>query len=608
MKNQIQRHVRVTNVEWDTKGSVPTLCFDVEWDGSWRNDTSWDAAWIFAKIRPLRAAASPEPYPQSVEETAAQIQAGTLPDLNRYLNLPDGVPFYVQSSSSSTQGASTTVSLTVEATAYDQTLPRTTKFDLTSADSGGTNIHSVMSSPRLWLHVPVDPDRDHYTPPADGRIDPAEDGRGIFLYRDKSDEPWSGTARYEGVRIPCPTLAQEYELSAEELPRCDVWVTGLEMVHVAQGAYELGDPAPGASSAPNNCFHTKNAEGELTTYSVQSEARIETNRPDHAKPGELTWNAPSPDSNWGAIPEQLPKGFKAFYCMKRQVTQGEYADFINSLGGLGQAITARYPYGGEGDYRFQIHRAASGRVALRPLRACNWLAWADGIAYAWWAGLRPMSELEYEKACRGPLEAVAQEYSWGRGGSTFRPARIIMGAEGGPYSPVTAPVSGNANLANAGTPLQGGDQGMGPVCDDAFGHGIFPPGVDIKHPSTDETLDHRQHTGTTYYGIYAMTGNLWEFTVNVCSTGGRAFDGSHGNGQLGLAGTLGQYHAGDLIGPVQTTWPAPEDSGNAFRGGSWYTGAFEGRLADRSFAGSMKGYTVRSLDTGMRCVRTAPGS
>ena len=33
--------------------------------------------------------------------------------------------------------------------------------------------------------------------------------------------------------------------------------------------------------------------------------------------------------------------------------------------------------------------------------------------YLDWAGLRPMTELEYEKICRGPSAPVAGEYAWG---------------------------------------------------------------------------------------------------------------------------------------------------------------------------------------------------
>ena len=41
------------------------------------------------------------------------------------------------------------------------------------------------------------------------------------------------------------------------------------------------------------------------------------------------------------------------------------------------------------------------------------LSWPDLCAYADWAALRPMTELEYEKACRGPNNPVLGEYAWG---------------------------------------------------------------------------------------------------------------------------------------------------------------------------------------------------
>ncbi len=46
--------------------------------------------------------------------------------------------------------------------------------------------------------------------------------------------------------------------------------------------------------------------------------------------------------------------------------------------------------------------------------ACDYLSWMDLCAYADWAGLRPMTELELEKACRGGgVSATAGDYPWG---------------------------------------------------------------------------------------------------------------------------------------------------------------------------------------------------
>jgi len=41
-------------------------------------------------------------------------------------------------------------------------------------------------------------------------------------------------------------------------------------------------------------------------------------------------------------------------------------------------------------------------TARMPTRPCGWIGFADGLSYAVWAGLRPMTELEYVKMRQGP--------------------------------------------------------------------------------------------------------------------------------------------------------------------------------------------------------------
>src|SRR5205814_1580703 len=52
-------------------------------------------------------------------------------------------------------------------------------------------------------------------------------------------------------------------------------------------------------------------------------------------------------------------------------------------------------------------------TAARPSRACNYLQWEDETAYLDWAALRPLTELEYEKVCRGTNPPVGFEGAWG---------------------------------------------------------------------------------------------------------------------------------------------------------------------------------------------------
>ena len=43
----------------------------------------------------------------------------------------------------------------------------------------------------------------------------------------------------------------------------------------------------------------------------------------------------------------------------------------------------------------------------------NYVSFTDGLAFTDWAALRPITELEYEKAARGPSEPIDAEFVWG---------------------------------------------------------------------------------------------------------------------------------------------------------------------------------------------------
>jgi len=99
------------------------------------------------------------------------------------------------------------------------------------------------------------------------------------------------------------------------------------------------------------------------------------------------------------------------------------------------------------DQHAGAHFVAAGRYSLsgvwphfEPARlfpACNLLSWWDGAKFAAWAGLRPMSELEYEKACRGPLKPVPDvpddwpEANYARGKSPGENDAVGSGLRGG---------------------------------------------------------------------------------------------------------------------------------------------------------------------------------
>jgi formylglycine-generating enzyme required for sulfatase activity len=196
--------------------------------------------------------------------------------------------------------------------------------------------------------------------------------------------------------------------------------------------------------------------------------------------------------------------------------------------------------------------------------AMNYLSWGDLTAYLDWAGLRPMSELEYEKAARGPNGPVPGEYAWG--------STDIIGA---------------TSITNGGTASEQGQAGSNITYNSAGG---------VQGPTRVGSFGgqgtSRVDTGASYYGAFDLSGNLWERAVTVGNSTGRNFQGtSHGDGNLDTNGDANQ-----------SSWPSISATGAGFRGGSWAFPASYPRLSDRALAAYVDG--LRSYNSGGRGVRS----
>ncbi|KIG16557.1 hypothetical protein DB30_04328 [Enhygromyxa salina] len=429
-----------------------------------------------------------------------------------------------------------------------------------------------------WQHMNVSTLAADHGAPEGTVIVPSEDGVGVFIYRDRDGR---GPLGLRGVRLRTTTACDGEALK--------VWIGALEMVYVAPSEFRVGDPQ--GADGPYCCFYEAgddDDDGRDRSYVIRSEAAIAVGD----EPGMLTWDNTGQMGEHADIPAAFPKGSVGYYVLKHQLTQGEYCDFINHL--QGHQITIRFPYGGQGDYRYTVFKTwGSPRVCTRPERANNWASWADAKAYIWWAGLRPMTEFEYEKAARGPIAPVAGEYAWGS--TTLVQSLVILGHESD--RPI---VQGNCNLGNAMQPFQGGDGGQGPVPDDAFRASRYQCSAEAVHMpgviDTDQTFTWREETGASHYEIMGLSGNLWEYVISAGVDTGRSFTGDHGTGDLDGTGSPNQANS----------WPGADHLGIGFRGGSWYTKVTSGRIADRCFGSGLLGYQDRSHDTGIRAVRTAP--
>jgi formylglycine-generating enzyme required for sulfatase activity len=287
----------------------------------------------------------------------------------------------------------------------------------------------------------------------------------------------------------------------------------------------------------------------------------------------------------------FPNGYNSFTCMKYELSQGGYRDFLNSLTYIQQAnhivpapnaatgtaalynlnrnyIKIKTPgipnstpavFGCDANGNGIFDEAADGEWT-----ACNYLTWVDQAAYMAWAGLRPMSELEYEKIARGPQLPVAGEYVWGN-------ANIFTGP---PYYTVTNINQSSEAVSNAAPAPTGNAQyslsynAAGPLR-----NGLFATVSSNKITS-----------GGGYYGVMEMSGNLWE---RVITTGFLNFRNIQGDAifinSLGYASVVDAASwPGMTAGSQGIVDGSINATGLIYRGGAWDSPAENLRISDRS--------------------------
>jgi formylglycine-generating enzyme required for sulfatase activity len=202
-----------------------------------------------------------------------------------------------------------------------------------------------------------------------------------------------------------------------------------------------------------------------------------------------------------------------------------------------------------------------------PDRACNYIAIDDLAAYLDWAALRLMTELEFEKACRGPEYPAVDECAWGNNSWTN-----ITGFNGTDGSGTETKTPANAN-----THINNSSNVNGPVR------------VGIFAASEDGNGYTRQNAGASYWGIMELSGNVYERVISVGNNHGRGYDGTLGDGELNSSGNAN----------ASTWYPAIYDQ--AYRGGDFYSPIIHSIVGDRSYGSFIN--TARSPSGGGRGVR-----
>lgn len=360
---------------------------------------------------------------------------------------------------------------------------------------------------------------------------PSQDLLGAFVYRSSVS---TGTFTITGQQLQWDFAANG--LNQTQAAAAQIRVFGIEMVYIPLGHYALGDGMnnTGAASPSTSAFrrNVTNRAVYITDQlsdSIQDPIASIFFRVDGDNGIDL--NNDGVISTWPTDAPNFPTGYMPFYCMKYEITQGQYADFLNTLTytqqttrvGNATNIVGQNAFDGTTTAlhpnRYNIFVQVVGvnpstpRVytATRPDRACNYMNWVDGAAYADWAGFRPMTEMEFEKVARGPQPPIQGEHA-GRVATFTGLTAITSGAENGQEIAITT-TQNYANLANAVT---GGDAGTGPV----------RAGIFAKSATT------RSQAMSSYYGVMDLSGGVSESAVGFNDVAGRSFTGVHGNGVL----------------------------------------------------------------------------
>ncbi|MBL0129278.1 MAG: hypothetical protein IPP83_17940 [Flavobacteriales bacterium] len=394
-----------------------------------------------------------------------------------------------------------------------------------------------------WRHCTLDGTAFSASPGSD--ITVPTDRKGAFLHR-ASDG--IGDVDYAGNSLTW-AYGEDGVLDNDSV---QVKVFAIEMVYIPAGAYYLGS---GGSEV--NCFR---AGATNSAFLVTGPAAI----PLGNTAGSLNLNSGGAGT---LLPATYPNGYAAYWIMKYESSQQQFADFLNHLM-LAQA-TPNYT---SSNFTGSTHPAFQPLVADR---AYNDLGIAQATAFADWAALRPFSELEFEKACRGVnIQPVMNEYVWG---STTITQLLTLQNDGLVNEDVGTPLGANAVYRNS--------NGSGPIA--------HPVRVGLFARTTGST---RELSGATYYGLMNMGDNLHEFCIYAGSVSGQAIDASiHGDGYLDAAGAtdIGSWASASAFG---------------VRGGRYYGGATtnnEMRTSDRTGAGNAS-VGGGSNQRGIRLARTAP--
>ncbi len=463
----------------------------------------------------------------------------------------------------STSEAANTITYAADIT-WENSWRTTTNYDAVwvflkySTDAGMTWNHASMANNG------VNP--NGFSAPTGFEIVVPDDEKGFFLQRTDLS---SGNVSAEDVKFIWDYgqdgLTDDQAMAANTINK----VFGIEMVYIPEGPFYAGDDNSSSE------YRFKQGSSDNDPWYIQSENAITTTN-STADGFYYQSSSASSESASGAvfiIQTSFPKGYNDHYQMKYELTEGQWVDFFNTLSNAQKTnrdITASTNGGKNSDsvvtrntIAWDSSSPASDATTDRADRPVTYVSWPDVLAYADWAALRPITELEYEKAARGiDITPLSDELAWSK--TTYNQAEaseIFPDADEDGEEQI---FDGAANLNRNSLGWSSGDGRAGGSAAGQAGPlraGIFA-----------ESSTNRTTSGSGYYGSKELSGNLSEMVVTVGNASGRGFLGTHGDGSLS---TISSYEGN----ATNSDWPGINatdsargvtgTSGSGYRGGNF---------------------------------------
>jgi formylglycine-generating enzyme required for sulfatase activity len=381
-------------------------------------------------------------------------------------------------------------------------------------------------------------------------IEAPGDKKGVFVYRAADG---IGDVGPVNVTVGVQQQAGNY----------DIKVFGIEMVFVPQGSFFLG-----------GFFGSSLFKG--TTAGVYEPYFINNATPPNM--GNSSLNDLNDPRGNGTLNSSFPTGYSAFYCMKYEVSQAGYRDFLNTCLTFGNVASSRTDLTvanqstsgtpiSMGNYRNFLRATgnattpvgtdANGNGTFDELSdgewvACNYLFWSDLAAYLDWAALRPMTEMEWGKIHRGPNSPV-NGFQYSTGNST-KPNPATISNSGSSSETIVIAPSG------------------------ASGVNLMPLGAGgpLRNGFAATASSNRVSAGSSFYGIFEISGNVSEYVVTLSNNAGRSFTGALGDGELNVNANANTafWPGNNSTDPTQPSKQVGAISGNIVAGINSLGGSF----------------------------------